>query len=142
MFAREDIHMKTIVNDRRNAPRKTPPEPIEVAFYRNGGLYFGSVADLSPGGACFKVPLEKSAKKPMISPGNMMEYCITSSDGTSKCKGNVRWTRRNGDRLLYGIAFLQNEEEDDDPLGMTINRYFRSDNGGNRRYHDVPRIRG
>ena len=129
-------------NERRNEQRKALNEPAEITFYSNGGLHFGSMLDLSTTGACFSVHLDKSGRIPALAKDGLMDYYVTMTNGTSKCRSRLRWTRRSGDRLLCGIVFVHRAEDEDDPLAMTINRYFRSDNGGNRRYHDVPRIRG
>jgi hypothetical protein len=131
---RRDVRMNRPGNNRRNAPRKPPAEPVEVAFYKSGGLYFGSVANLSPGGACLTLSLEKSGKEPALSAGSCLDCCITSYDGTSKCRGEVRWIRLSDGRWQCGIAFRGTSSDEDDPLTMTIHRYFCSAYIGRRRY--------
>ncbi|MBN1307879.1 MAG: PilZ domain-containing protein [Chitinispirillaceae bacterium] len=127
-------------NDRRNERRKTLNEPAEITFYSNGGLHFGSMLDLSRRGACFGIHMNQSGKVPSISKNRLMDCYITTKNGTSKCRSEVRWTWRNGNSLLCGIAFTHKTEDEDDPLAMTINRYFGSDSVGNRRYQGVMKI--
>ena len=127
-------------NDRRSKQRKVLNEPAEITFYSNGGLHFGSMLDLSTSGACFSIHLEKSGKIPVLAKDGPLNYYVTMTNGTSKCRCSLRWTRMNGSRLLCGIEFAQKTEDEDEPLAMTINRYFGSGNGRHRRYHGVGRI--
>ncbi|MBN1308829.1 MAG: PilZ domain-containing protein [Chitinispirillaceae bacterium] len=119
--------------ERRKEQRKTLKEPAEITFYSNGGLHFGSMIDLSIGGACFSIHHEKPGKMPALSKDRPMECYITTTDGTSKCSGNVRWIRHYDSRFKLGISFAKLSNDEDEPLRVTIRRYFKPENGGQRR---------
>ena len=125
--------MGDMQKDRRKEPRKMLNEPAEIAFYSNGGLHFGSMRDLSTSGACFNMHLEKSGKNPALLKDRPIDCYITTTDGTSKCRGNVRWIRKHDSRFTLGISFVEFSPDEDDPLCATIRYYFGEENGCQRR---------
>ncbi|MBN1578851.1 MAG: PilZ domain-containing protein [Chitinispirillaceae bacterium] len=119
-------------NDRRSEQRKTLKEPAEITFYSNGGLHFGSMLDLSTTGAGFSIHLEKSGKIPALSRDRLMDCYITTTNGTSKCRGKVQWIEQYDSRFMLGISFAEFSPDEDDPLRATIRQYFRQKNGRQR----------
>lgn len=108
-------------------------EPAEVAFYYAGGLYWGSMVDLSICGARFVLHMQTEHEIPAFSKGHSLECCITTAVGTSKCRGVVQWTELHNGNLEWGLAFTDLPADEDDPLFITFRDYFKQEKNGDCR---------
>ena len=94
---------------------------IPVSFYNNGGLYRGIINNLSVGGACIELAAEPSEESPELSIGRTMECYLLYRYGRSKCRGMIRWVKRNTDRFTWGITFVELSYHIKDPFRILIN---------------------
>ena len=98
---------------------------VNIAFYNSGRLYRGKMINLSPNGATMTLFMEPHETIPDLTEGRSMEYYVLSSNGRTKCRGVVKWSRKNGSSLFWGIEFIELSPDEDDPLHLLIRRHCR-----------------
>ncbi len=107
--------------ERRREKRCQLDSAINIAFYNNSVLYRASLVDLTSKGARFMLHSGTPVAMPTLSEGRKMECYVLTPNGRSKCRGIVRWSCRNGCRLVWGISFIELSIDDMDPFRMVIN---------------------
>ena len=78
------------------------------------------MADLSVDGACLVLPAGNTERIPFLSINRKMECYILNRHGSWKCRGTIRWMRRDDTWLRWGISFIEVSYREDDPLRRLI----------------------
>jgi hypothetical protein len=110
------------INEQRREPRHRLFDTVNVAFYNNGKLYRGYIADISACGARLELPATTPDGIPDLSRGRKMECYLLNRYGRSKCRGTIQWVRNDGTVLQWGISFVEVSSEKDDPLRIIIDQ--------------------